>query len=347
VEGGEWRGRGITVQSDDGRAVRAPSKAEILFWMLRIYDMGDIVFMAAAGFLLAAPRPNMTAFAAWMVAILAVSGAGVLVNDVADAPRDAVTAPGRPIVSGAVSRRSVAVLAFVLTAGATATFWVLGGGTWRSFAAIALAAASGAFLALYSLVFKSRGVGGSLCAALPLAAVCAMGFLLAGGEFGWPAGLVIVLAGVTGFVSNLYAALRDVSGDAEVGNRTVPVRIGSARTVDIIAALELLSLVGIGVWALTIGEAARYALIAVAIGLVNLGNVYRRVRRVLPPGGERPQRERGMYPMMWVSAWKDISLLIVLAPIVGGVMSAIFMVSLLALQRVYGRRSWAVGLDHF
>jgi hypothetical protein len=37
----------------------------------------------------------------------------------------------------------------------------------------------------------------------------------------------------------------------------------------------------------------------------------------------------------------------VLAPIVGGVMSAIFMVSLLALQRVYGRRSWAVGLDHF
>src|SRR5262245_32937610 len=85
-----------------------------------------------------------------------VYAGGVVLNDVADAERDATLHPSRPIPSGAVSRSSANTFGLALLVGGAALAALLGG-------AAAGAAMAAAALAAYAYDFGAKGsrIGGA------------------------------------------------------------------------------------------------------------------------------------------------------------------------------------------
>ena len=161
-----------------------------------------------------------------------LGAAGNALNDLHDAPADAVNRPGgRPFASGRVSRGTaelcVAGGAFIGLAAAA-----LVNGTQ-----VLIALAAFAVMAAYSPWLKPRGVPGNVAVAvvagLPLLYGAAAVGRAAAGVVPWAIAAWIHLA------RELVKDLEDEPGDRAAGRRTLPVALGTARAGRIAIVLVL------------------------------------------------------------------------------------------------------------
>ena len=165
------------------------------------------------------PRPGRLALLAGLLACNQYA-AGAL-NDAVDAPADAAAGRGKPIQTGAISRRAVAVLA--VAAGIAS----LGFGLALGPATFALAVAGLACAWGYDLWLK-----GTAASALPLAVAVPLVPLFGYGAAGrfppvlwwaWPTGALLAVA------VNLADSLPDVERDRATGVQGLAVRLGVRR----------------------------------------------------------------------------------------------------------------------
>ncbi len=115
---------------------------------------GDVL----AGYFLAAGTATALDPRLWMLvgAGCIFYGAGLLLNDWADASIDRVERPDRPIPAGLVSRRAVLFAAVVLLAGGAGLAWIAGGEVFR----VGLFLAASVFV--YNTAIKHIPVAGAL-----------------------------------------------------------------------------------------------------------------------------------------------------------------------------------------
>lgn len=254
-------------------ARRALLRAEASVAMMRI--VLDVPFIAAAGWFAAADGAWSWRLCCAILALMLAHGASNVINDIADLEQDQVTKSWLPLPSGLLDlRQAVATLA--LLSAAVVALVAAASAAREDFAlAIALLVLGGVFVIAYSVM-----PGGRLAiavASVPYGLVALTGWVLAGGG---GEGIAAVLACVClyGAASQVHAAIRDVDTDAEVGNRTVAVRFGSARSLAAAAACD----VGANLAALAAGASAgRLALVAPLAALSTAAALaaYRRAAR--------------------------------------------------------------------
>ncbi len=167
--------------------------------------------------------------------LVALYAAMYSLNDWADVATDSVNRPERAIPSGALSRRSVLLLAVT---GASLSA-ILGG--LRSAAALGFALAFTATSAAYSLRWK-RVLGiKNVAAALLISSVLLYATEIAHGA---PAGRVMFVASVLlNCAREIVMDIRDIRGDSQVGTRTLATTFGVVTSAAIAA---LLTSAGIG-----------------------------------------------------------------------------------------------------
>ncbi len=185
--------------------------------------------LSASGLSLAAP--GVLGWLSLVLTSLALYGAGMTANDVADLERDRYRAPDRPLPSGQVRRAHAALLAVVLAALALA----LGGsgGDGREAAALALLLAS-----LYDFALKRFPVLGALAmGGVRFANASLLVWPLAReGLAPWPVLLAPLATGLYAAAVTLWSTLED---------EVVPGRAWAARALLVLAFLLAAA---VGVW---------------------------------------------------------------------------------------------------
>lgn len=153
-------------------------------------------------------------------AAFAFAGAGNAANDVRDVDVDRVAHPGRPIVTGVVSRRSAVALVFSLYAAAAVAGALVG--PW----ALGLVVAGLVLMESYEVALKRRGFAGNLV----VGALTGAPFVLGGIAVGALPATLWALAGLASLATLGREVLKDVEdadADATVGGRrTLPMRVG-------------------------------------------------------------------------------------------------------------------------
>lgn len=150
-----------------------------------------------------------------------ISGAGMVINDYYDVKIDKVNRPARPLPSGRISMRAVAIYAGVL--------FGLGVGLSLFFniAVIALAVGNSVLEILYAWRIKRLPLLGNVLVSWLVGSTYIYGALLTGQLFG-----ASILAGVAFFANmarEVYKTATDYEGDRKGGARTVAVVLGSDR----------------------------------------------------------------------------------------------------------------------
>lgn len=169
---------------------------------------------------------STAALAAVAATILAVGG-GNTINDYFDREIDRINAPERPIPSGDVAPRQALAFSGVLFVGAVALALTL------PLAAILIAAINLLALIAYTPVFKRRPAVGNLVVAYLGGSVFLFGGLAVSAP--GPALVLAVLAGLTTFAREVVKDVEDITGDEAEGLATLPIRIGSRRSLGIAA----------------------------------------------------------------------------------------------------------------
>jgi 4-hydroxybenzoate polyprenyltransferase len=226
-----------------------------------------------------------------MLAIQASIGA---LNDLADAERDAVAKPGKPLPAGLASRRDAMVLAGL--GGASALLLTLPSGATAT-GVLAFGLAMGY---LYDLrLSRTRWSWLPLALALPVVPIHA--WLGAAGSV--PAGLagLVPVAVVAGAALSLANGLVDLERDAASDRPTLGVALGAARAwrlhallVGVLVALALLLLPRIGAVAADVSPVLPGALLqAVQLWGVGLGVGALAIGAMTLRAGRPAIRERG------------------------------------------------------
>lgn len=232
-----------------------------------------------AGFFFANASIRVAGYEAPLAFAIAASvclyAAGVVLNDVFDAPKDALERPSRPIPSGRVKWQHAALVGIVLLLAG----WLLAYGAGRT--AGILATALAVSIMLYDGAFKATVLGPllmGLCRGLNVT----LGFAAAGYTFdnkgGVTLGLVALLAW-TAYTLSLTAFARREAGRSERATLVVAT-LGMLFGISLLGAFPILQVhldrtyfVGLGLVALTIlFPAAR------AIRTLSAGDVQRAVR---------------------------------------------------------------------
>ncbi len=207
-------------------------------------------------------------------------GAGVLfvLNDVADAGKDQQTAPRRPFAADIITPGRVLRLVGVAAAIAVPLLWL---GTKRAEWVVLLLlafVAAGVLGLLYSLA-KPFGLLASLVYALIPSQAAVVAWWVRGHRDAATLALVLADLVLVAVAHNSLAALNDIEDDPKVGNRTLPVRVGAARTIWLIRALEVGSgFVLCALWA-HLGRSALFFLVLVPVWARNVRDL-RRLRTV-------------------------------------------------------------------
>jgi 4-hydroxybenzoate polyprenyltransferase len=179
-------------------------------------------------------------------------------NDLVDAPADAIAQPWKPIASGQVGRRAAyVVVATGVLSGATLSLLL-------SPLLLAIGLAGYGWGVAYDLWLKGRGLGWvAFSAAFPLLLLYA--WTAGGGGLppGWQA--LLPLAAIAGPTLHLANALVDLDADARSGHRSVAVRLGRRRAVQVlvVATVAVQALA----WVVILGIASGPG--PLAIGLVS------------------------------------------------------------------------------
>lgn len=151
-------------------------------------------------------------------------------NDLADADRDAVTRPDKPIPSGAVSRRAAVGVAVAAAALGLALAATLGPAT------LAIAAAGLGVGLAYDLALKPTPLSWlPYAVGIPLVPL----FAWTGAAGGVPVAVLVLacLAVPAGAGLAVANALADIDGDLEAGARTVATALGPERAWRVATAL--------------------------------------------------------------------------------------------------------------
>lgn len=170
---------------------------------------------------------STAALAAVAATILAV-GAGNTINDYFDRDIDRINAPARPIPSGDVTPRQALAFSGMLFVGAVALALTL------PLAAILIAAINLLALVAYTPVFKQRPAVGNLVVAYLGGSVFLFGGLAVSAP--GPALILALLAGLTTFSREVVKDVEDIAGDEAEGLDTLPIRIGSRRSLVVAVA---------------------------------------------------------------------------------------------------------------
>ena len=153
-------------------------------------------------------------------AVVLITAAGNVINDVYDIDIDRINRPDRPIPSGAISLRGAKVYAVVLFAGGIVL------ATQTAPLCLSIALINSVILVAYAAWLKRVPVLGNLAVAYLTASI-----FLFGGAFAGIEGLIrnISLAAITFLATTAREVLKDaedVDGDAAGGARTLPMIIG-------------------------------------------------------------------------------------------------------------------------
>lgn len=323
------------------RLLRGLLRIEGLWWMMRVNVW--MAIMTPAGTFAARHTPSPLQGVSAAGATIISGGLAVVINDILDRHKDDVTAPDLPLPSGIVSLRQAIVGGCVLAISAMG-LWAVASVSWVSFAsALAVSVLGGVLVVLYSLV-KPYGVvapvvGGCAYAAIPAAAWLAAG----GGEGVYPIAPVLVYAALIGTGGIVHAAIRDVDSDADVGNRTVAVRYGARRALQLGAALYLCSagcVLGAG---FASRDSVALGVAAATLAAVVVVLTYRAAARQHGEAAEtgRIARVRAMRPLTMSRLGCHLAFIAVAVPALAAVVG-IFSLMFLPLQiagyrkRIYG-----------
>jgi len=228
-------------------------------------------------------------------------------NDLADAPVDQETQPGKPIPRGEVTRREASVVTGACLVGGL----VLAALSGPSVLLVALLGVGCGYA--YDLWLKGTALSWLAWSAglplLPLFAWLGAGRGVSGGLI-----LLMVLAGVAGLALALANGLADYEADARGGVASPVVRLGPTVAWRLAAALEIL-VVGIGLTsiALLAAEQAGAALILVGLGIAlvmaGVGLSARARPETRERGWELQAAGIGLLAAGWVAAMVTASVL--------------------------------------
>lgn len=114
------------------------SRARAWLQLVRVPNLFTAAADVLAGYLFAGgEREGVNSLALLIFASVCFYAGGVTLNDVFDATRDALERPGRPIPSGAISRRAAGVFGAVLLAAGVGLCWFAGADALRIGAGLA------------------------------------------------------------------------------------------------------------------------------------------------------------------------------------------------------------------
>jgi geranylgeranylglycerol-phosphate geranylgeranyltransferase len=191
--------------------------------LMRLVNVVAAGVLTATGAFVAGIDGQFFAVGAATGATMLAVAAGNAINDYFDRDIDAINRPGRPIPRGAVSARGALLFSLLLFAGAIVLSLLL------PLLALAIATVNLVALVSYTELFKgSPGFGNALVAYLGGST-----FLFGGaavGEIGATIALAF-LAGVSTFTREIIKDVEDIAGDREEGLNTLPIAIGSKRSL--------------------------------------------------------------------------------------------------------------------
>lgn len=223
--------------------------AEALWWLLRPHDSSGVIAVGSIGwFTSRGPEVDWSLF--WSLFTI-VFGTGLIhvLNDLGDEDKDRVTAPYLPLPAGLITRRA-AVASVVVGMPLLLLLLVLVIGPSHP-ARLAVALGLIALIVGLTIVYstaKESAVLGTVVSIIPIVSLAVLAWLSGGAERPQVlAAVTVPYIALTAFAGTLYAALRDVDLDGDVGNLTVPVRIGGVATLRLAATIEAAGLVLIGV----------------------------------------------------------------------------------------------------
>jgi len=225
-----------------------------------------------AGFLFANASLDVAGYEASLAFAIAASiclyAAGVVLNDVFDAPKDLIERPNRPIPSGRIPWQRAAAVGIVLLIGG----WLLAYGAGRT--AGVLATALAVSILLYDGLFKSTIIGPlfmGLCRGINVA----LGFAAAGYTFDNKAGATVAAVAViawTIYTMSLTGFARQEAGRSRRPALTAAT-LGMLAGISFLGAFPILQLqldrtyfVGLGLVALTVLFPAARAIRTLATG---------------------------------------------------------------------------------
>jgi len=305
-------------------------RLEAAFWLTRPQSLFSKVPLAAAGWLVGrAGEPTTASEAAILVGVLAaMQGAMFTINDVFDAPKDAISAPYLPIPSGLVSRNAARLQAVVLALCFGVGCLLLAEGLWAIFAVVATMPPAFVTMKLYG---RSKSAWYSpLLGSTASSSAASWAWLLAGAHNLGAFVLLFSAATLHGVHANLRAQLRDIHGDPLANNLTLAVRLGAKRTFWLAAAVRFVELgLILTMWLLFGahwgGAFLLLAMVLLVIGVVTAPVVYQETR-------ERIQQTEALSLWMYISFVSEIAMLATLAPMVAAA-TGLFMFSWFHLVR--------------
>ncbi|MQY03731.1 UbiA family prenyltransferase [Actinomadura macrotermitis] len=271
---------------------RAALTFEALWWMTRIHLSNINMWPAVMGGVAAAHPLGVWRIVGLVVFTAAAGGALFIVNDILDADGDRVTAPYLPLPSGLVTVGQAWAATGAYFAAGIAALYLACGTPGRFGVAAGLTAATVVLSMAYSKV-KDGGVVASVVISIPQTIPAVIAWYLAGGGRPWALALVVVYHLTACVSNNILAALRDVDLDPQVGNRTLPVRLGAARAFRLAAVVAYLALVPVA--ALSALLPSWTGLPVAAVALVLMAGSHRRTLATFgEPGRGRIQRMADM-----------------------------------------------------
>ena len=202
------------------------------------------------------------AVGAAMVATVAATGAGNVINDIIDRPIDAVNRPDRPLPRGAVSSTEARVLGGALVVIALVATLMLPP------PAIAIAAVNLLLLGTYTQWFKGRVLIGNLLVGWLTGSTVLFGAAAVGAVGPVISVLCAMVIGAT-ISRELIKDVEDVTGDAAEGLQTAAIVWGRERAVQAAMAAAVLSVaLSAGPVLLGVYGTAYLVTIAIADGLL-------------------------------------------------------------------------------
>lgn len=210
-----------------------------------------------------------------MLAVALLWAGTALVNDLADVGIDRISAPGRPLAAGAISRRQAWAWAVGLQAGALLLSLLAG----RALPPLAVLAglALGNGYSLPPLRLRRQG----WAAAAIIGAGCALavaGGALAQGPVGPRPLLLALRLGLLAGACSLVKDFKDQAGDAAAGVRTLPVLLGPAGAARAVTAAVAAAYGAAGTLLALAGGSAAALVLHGALGVANLALLVRVTR---------------------------------------------------------------------
>jgi 4-hydroxybenzoate polyprenyltransferase len=313
---------------------------ETAWWMTRIHLSNINIWPVLVGWY--AATPDVGHPAVWHLVALccyvALAGGGLfIVNDILDADGDATTAPYLPLPAGLLTVRQAWVWAGIYLAAGLACLVAACGSLERLAYGLGITVIGVGASIAYSKV-KEDGIVASFMMTVPQTLPGLIAWLLAGRGPIWSLLLVIAYCVCACVSNNILAALRDVDLDGEVGNLTLPVRIGGPAAFRIAVRIAFGALLPVAVLAIAVPGGWAALPVGLAAAVVMGSCARRTLRQFEMPGRGRLQRMKDLRQFKFGEYVRHAAVVAAFSPgaaFVGGVLmyAALYFGGL-----VYGRR---------